>query len=121
MEAEKIINVAKQFSRFPGGRFYEDGEFSGQRFREKMLVPALNKYQRVVVDLDGTLGYGSSFLEEAFGGLVRISGFTPDQLNKALDVRTQNEVLSYTVRHYIDEARPQKQVTEEEPRAEAVA
>lgn len=29
----------------------------------------------VIVDLDGTSGYGSSFLDEAFGGLVRTDGF----------------------------------------------
>ena len=31
----------------------------------------MEKKEKLYVDLDGGYGYGSSFLEEAFGGLVR--------------------------------------------------
>lgn len=67
----KTIRVATDFSRFPGGRFRRDSEFSGEQFRDDVLKPALAHYDRVIVLLDGTSGYPSSFLEEAFGGLVR--------------------------------------------------
>lgn len=67
----KNISVARDFSRFPAGRYYSDGPFSGERFRMEVLLPALKEAETVVVDLDGVSGYGSSFLEEAFGGLVR--------------------------------------------------
>ena len=106
----ETINVAKQFSKYPGGRFLSDGDYSGERFREKFLVPALRSGQEVIVELDGTLGYGSSFLEEAFGGLVRVENFTPEQLNKALTISTTNDTLKYTIGRYIQEARQSKAV-----------
>jgi STAS-like domain of unknown function (DUF4325) len=63
------------YASSPGGRFISDGEFSGEWFREQILAPALlaaqDKSEMLKVELDGTSGYGSSFLEEAFGGLVR--------------------------------------------------
>jgi len=99
-----IINIAKDFSKYPGGRFLADGDFSGTRFRSEVLVPALERYECVRIELDGTLGYGSSFLEEAFGGLVREGGFTASDLRNRLDLNTGDENLSYTIRRYIDEA-----------------
>ena len=69
--AEKIINIATDFSRTPGGRYRTDGPSSGEDFRERILIPALEESQSITVELDGTRGYPSSFLEEAFGGLVR--------------------------------------------------
>ena len=65
------IKVAEQFSRTPGGRYKIDGRFSGEEFREKLLEPAIATGQRVTVDFDGVLGLSASFLEEAFGGLIR--------------------------------------------------
>jgi|SRR5690606_20761583 len=61
------------FTEFPGPRHEHIGEFSGERFRKEFLIKAIEKHgiENIQVDLDGTAGYGSSFLEEAFGGLVR--------------------------------------------------
>ncbi|KAA0011493.1 DUF4325 domain-containing protein [Billgrantia pellis] len=67
----KTIELAKVFSRYPAGRYKSDGPFSGEKFREEMLLPFINNEDLVVIVLDGAMGYGSSFLEEAFGGLVR--------------------------------------------------
>lgn len=78
------ISVAKDFTRFPAGRLMEHGPFTGEEFRVKHLVPALNSYDSVTVDFDGTLGFGSSFLEEAFGGLIRNEGFSVEELRKKL-------------------------------------
>ena len=100
----KMINVAEQFSRFPGGRYRTDGKFSGERFRDEFLVPALKIYGTVVVDMDGTLGYGSSFLEEAFGGLVRECGFESGELLKVLSIETSSPILRTTVIEYIKDA-----------------
>ncbi|WP_374538535.1 STAS-like domain-containing protein [Chitinimonas taiwanensis] len=74
------INVAREFSRRPVGRYATDGTESGEVFRSKFLVPALEKAQTIVIDLDGTRGYGSSFLEEAFGGLARLGIATKESL-----------------------------------------
>lgn len=108
MESTHTINVAKEFSKYPGGRYLADGDFSGERFREDWLMPALKAYQQVTIQLDGTLGYGSSFLEEAFGGLVRNNGLDPNALSKSLVLETRNETLIHTIKTYIGEAKPQK-------------
>ena len=76
----KTIRIAEEFSEFPGGRYPEDGDGNGTDFREKYLVPAIRAGEPVDVILDGTRGYPSSFLEEAFGGLVR-QGITATEIN----------------------------------------
>lgn len=80
----KPIVIAERFSRSPSGRYHPaDGEYSGERFRDEILYPALLK-GKVEVNLDGCLTLGSSFLDEAFGGLVREKGLTVDYLDKNL-------------------------------------
>lgn len=69
--ATKVINIAKDFTRYPGGRFYSDGPYSGEEFRTELLLPVLESGDECLIVFDGARGYGSSFLEEAFGGLVR--------------------------------------------------
>ena len=65
------ISVAEDFSPFPAGRTDADGPYNGTKFREKFLFPALQEGKHVIVIFDGVEGWGSSFLEEAFGGLLR--------------------------------------------------
>ncbi len=65
------------FSRTPGARYTDDGPFSGEEFRKGKLEPLFedeSDNSKIIVNLDGTKGYPSSFLEEAFGGLARILG-----------------------------------------------
>lgn len=80
----------RDFAQSPGGRFADQGPSSGEDFRETVLVPALRgaiaSGEALIVELDGTSGYGSSFLEEAFGGLVREGVFSPAQINDHLRV-----------------------------------
>ncbi len=69
------ISVADDFTKFPGARYISEGEFSGEKFREEKLYPqylkAVEKGEKLIVDLDGCYGFATSFLEESFGGLVR--------------------------------------------------
>ena len=37
----KTIVVGTDFSDTPGGRYLDDGPFSGQRFREELLIPEI--------------------------------------------------------------------------------
>ena len=67
----KRIDLARDFSRFPFGRTAKHSPYSGERFREEWLLPALRRGEDVIVVLDGARGLGPSFLEEAFGGLLR--------------------------------------------------
>jgi hypothetical protein len=62
--------------------------------------------EKVIVQLDGTLGYGSSFLEEAFGGLVRIKQLLPDQLRSKLTFESRDATLVIEIWQYIDSAKP---------------
>lgn len=102
------IVVREDFSRFPAGRFRTDGPYSGQRFREDLLAPritsALAKKTHVRVVLDGTRGYGSSFLEEAFGGLVRDHEFSARDLVQSLKLDTSDDSLRAEILDYIKAA-----------------
>lgn len=106
----RTINIAREFTRYPGPRYAEDGPFSGQYFRDEILAPAL----RAAIETNGTLtvvlddvaGYGSSFLEEAFGGLVRI-GFSRADIGKHLSVVARTNRFQHharTAQRYISEA-----------------
>lgn len=60
------------FSEFPGPRYIELGPYSGELFRKEVLLPEIRANGgEIAVVLDGAFGYGSSFLDEAFGGLIR--------------------------------------------------
>jgi len=69
------IKIVNDFTDKPGARYEYQGPFSGELFRNEILYPkfieAENNKEELIVDLDGGYGYGSSFLEESFGGLVR--------------------------------------------------
>jgi len=75
---EIIIKIASDFSETPGARYKKDGDFSGEEFYEKILKSkfeeALNSSIKLTVNLDGTHGYATSFLDEAFGRLARDFG-----------------------------------------------
>lgn len=71
------IKISEIFSETLGGRYVTDGPNSGEEFRNKHLMPkfeSLKKGEKLLINFDGTYGYPTSFLEEAFGGLARILG-----------------------------------------------
>ncbi len=80
----KKISVVNDFNPKPYGRYPADGDGCGEYFREKFLAPALNNFDVVQVDLTGYNRYGRSFLDEAFGGLIRESGFTGEEIKTKL-------------------------------------
>lgn len=107
----KIINIRKDFSRYPAGRYIADGPYNGEKFREDFLIPALfeaiNKKEKVKVELDGVRGYNSSFLEEAFGGLMRSGKFSSiKDLPEILEFASTDESLIEEIRGYMKEAAP---------------
>jgi STAS-like domain of unknown function (DUF4325) len=99
------LNIARDFSKFPAGRYTTDGPFPGETFR-LLLVDALGRGPVTVV-FDDTFGYGSSFLEEAFGGLVRLCGFSASDLHSRMTIETGDPSLSEEVWSYIDSASPE--------------
>lgn len=101
------ITIAKDFSKFPAGRFREDGKASGAAFRDDLLVAPLRKEERVLVVFDGVAGFGSSFLEEAFGGLVREHHLKKAFLDEHLHLRADDPDLTDFVqlaKRYIEDA-----------------
>jgi hypothetical protein len=65
----KTLFVAKRYP-CPGPRYKSLGPGSGEVFRE-WIMSELEQDLDLTINLDGTEGYGSSFLEEGFGGLIR--------------------------------------------------
>lgn len=102
----RSISIAEDFSAYPGGRVPADGPYSGQEFRDNILVPVLkdDNTEKVCIDFDGTRGYGSSFLEEAFGGLIRMSKFSKAQIYKKFEFKSSRESIIEEVTKYIDDA-----------------
>jgi hypothetical protein len=102
------LNIAKEFSETPGPRHVNEGEFSGEEFLHKLLRPryveAREKRCRLFVDLDGSEGYPTSFLEEAFGGLAR--EFDPTEVAETIYFKSDEEPhLIRELNAYIKEAR----------------
>ena len=94
MTSREII-IADDFSKYPAGRFAEDGPYSGADFRDNILAPALQDegFDKVVVVFDGVAGVGSSFLEEAFGGLVREHKMERALLDRKLQLKADDPDL----------------------------
>lgn len=74
----KTIHIAHDFSKYPGTRFKHEGFNSAEEFLEKHLLPILSSPQILII-LDGTNGYASSFLDEIFGGIIRKGLLTPKE------------------------------------------
>ena len=68
------------------------------------MRPALDAEDVVVLHLDCAEGYGSSFLSEAFGGLVRSGGYTSEQLHRKLRLQSRDAILVREIWSYIDHA-----------------
>lgn len=72
MNEIKKIKIAEDYSPKVKGRYHpKDGKFTGQKFREELIEPIFYNYKKIIIDLDDSYGYPSSFREEAFGGLAR--------------------------------------------------
>jgi hypothetical protein len=108
METTVKLNIARDFSRYPAGRFRTDGPWSGQKFREDHLTPLLQDKQQVEIELDGTAGYGSSFLEEAFGGAVREAHLSLQQAEHLLVLKSSDDSLVEEIKGYIIAAAKQR-------------
>lgn len=98
------VSVAKDFTRYPAGRYKRNGETSGEAFRERFLEGPLRKGEDIFIDFDGTVGYGSSFLEEAFGGVVRALNLSSDFVKAHLKLKSSDPSICEEVIEYIEDA-----------------
>lgn len=105
----KILKISEAFSSTPGPRYEHEGEYSGEAFRKKVLKPfidsALQEKVCLIIDLDGTAGYGTSFLEEAFGGLIRADRLKLAVLDKMLIfISNEEPYLIDDIKSYLSDA-----------------
>ncbi len=99
------IYIAQDYTKFPGSRLKSTGKGSGEEFRERFLLPAMEAGAPVTIVLDGAAGYPPSFLDEAFGGLVR-HGYTLAQIDTVLSFEAEPSFQVYVrlIREYLEEA-----------------
>jgi hypothetical protein len=99
-----VIDVAKDFTHKPYGRYTDDDvQRSAEVFRNDFLIPAIKAGKPFIVDLSGSNRFSSSFLEEAFGGLVR-EGYSSAQLSL---IEVKHDLLPSIVeevKFYIEQA-----------------
>lgn len=95
------IRVADRYP-CPGPRFKRLGPASGEEFRE-WVVKELEKSPNLTINLDGTEGYGSSFLEECFGGLIR-NGYDPKIVRAISFISNEEPELIDEINEYIEDA-----------------
>lgn len=89
------------FTKYPGPRYMSLGSNSGEEFREKFLIEELKKDPEVSVNLDGVLGYGSSFLEEIFGGMVRAMSNHPALSHPNGDKITKHDFITLQMVEFV--------------------
>jgi hypothetical protein len=104
-----ILHVVEEYSELLGARYEHEMHYSGERFRKELLHPKLNdaiwKNQVLVVDLDGAFGYACSFLDEAFGGLIRVDGEILKEIEPHLEIVSKEEPgLIEEITDYMKEA-----------------
>jgi hypothetical protein len=104
----KVISIAKDFAETPGPRARDEGDFSGEEFLERLLRPAyvraVGEGSTLTVDLDGTEGYATSFLEATFGGLAR--EFDAAEILRVVAFKSDDEpFLVNEIKGYITDAR----------------
>lgn len=86
------INI-NDFTKFPGLRYCSISEKSGEEYYHSVLnkafADALKNNTSLVVNLDCTDGYASSFLDEAFGNLVY--DFTLNEVKNRVKIISNEE------------------------------
>ena len=101
------INIAKDYTIAPGGRYAAEGGCSGEDFRETLLMPkyleAKAANESLVIEMDGGYGYPASWLEEAFGGLVRKLK-DPDILDRIKIVYGEESGRAQKIRGFMEDA-----------------
>lgn len=102
---EVTIDVANDFSDMPYGRSLVDNAFNGKTFRTEHLLKALDEYDVVIVDLTGVMGSGSSFLDEAFAGLIKYEGYRYEDIKKRLIFKSKYQSILNNIEKYMREAK----------------
>lgn len=96
------FDFAKEFAKYPGGRFKRLGPSSGEEFRDDVLRPMLEKADRIDIDGSGVItSFSPSFLDECFGQLATEMG--KEEFEKRIRLSSKDspdlsEKLAYYIR-----------------------
>lgn len=95
------ITVIKCFKGNPRYRYSQDvapdeEDTSGERFRTEFLLPPLKEGKKVHVILTGYNRYDPSFLISGFADLIRVNGYSYDELKQQLTY-THADLKSFEV------------------------
>jgi hypothetical protein len=88
------INVRNDFSETPGPRYKTEGEYSGELFKELVILKAkqaIKEGKKLFIDLDGCPGYATSFLHEAFAETNIDLGISKKDFLKMLILKSDEE------------------------------
>ncbi|KCX73884.1 hypothetical protein J567_4103, partial [Acinetobacter baumannii 754286] len=66
-------------------------------------LPAVRTHDIVEINFDGVRGYGSSFLEEAFGGFIRETKMSLVEFFNKVKIITQDPLLEQEIKGYLEE------------------
>ncbi len=91
---EKILIRVIDFTEYPGVRYKHQGnndtgeDFYFEKIKSSFEM-AIKQNKSLEVDLDGTAGYASSFLDESFGNLVY--DFPFNEVTNRLKIKSDEE------------------------------
>ncbi len=99
------IILLSDFTPFPGVRYKDDkpkGD-TGAEFRKNVLIPALKKHDKIVVNLDTGVKKSilPSFLEESFAGISRDNKWSLDDFNQHIKIETEDEEYLSDIEFYV--------------------
>ena len=102
------FKIAQSFSETPGGRYKKEGPYSAEEFRDNFLVPLYLKClalsEKLMLDFDGGYGYAPGFLEETFGGMIRLGYSATDMATVIEFVSNEEPNLISNIASYISDA-----------------
>ena len=103
-----FISIADDFSKTPGGRTIDSGDFSAELLLKELIIPQIEEAKKynasVIIDLDGGFGYAASFIDEVFSNpifllkdkripLEIISKEEPSLIKEIVDIWTENSFI----------------------------
>lgn len=96
VQKEVCIIKVSDFTTLPGARHRSDGDGSADeffdKFVEKRLNEALSARSTITIDLDGTMGYASSFVSQI---ALRVLGTCnkPNTIKKTVRIKSDEDPI----------------------------
>lgn len=102
------IEIAKEFSEYLLCRTRADGEYSAEAFVFDLVLPKFKDNKKVELNFQGTKGYSSAFLEEAFSLLVYALDMNYNLFTHKFDIITDDTFLISEIEEYVKNPKKMK-------------